>query len=509
MTEASPSRRPIAALLFVLAVVAIGLAARLPKFATRTLWFDEVYQDYVGRAPDLGELGRRVAREERNPPAGYLLTRAGLLVSNDEAGARLPSLLLGLACIPLGWAAGRGWGGRAAAAWLAAFAAFAPAYVFYSREARLYAPGLAAVFAFVAAAGWFRRRPSVLRGVAFAAAAGVAVSLQYAGAVVVAVGLLAVFLGGPADPSQTKAFRRGWWAAAASAGTLAVVWAVTFMKPQLSQRGGGDRDREFAAYFWSPASPASAAEFATGALPDFLQYTFLGGPTGPRWTALALLALAPAIFAAARARTDRRHRAATAFAAGTLLAFVALAGAGLHPLGGTRHCLPLTPGLLLLLALGLERLGRVSRPLALAWGGLSLALMTYGTVHTMRGKHDHALRPLAAEAAARMKPADRVICPGNGSVTVFRHYESLFPWAGRITYCGEGPGDAPGPAFEPTFADALAASGRVWVVEVDPPEAAFRETAERTARVAEVIDLPKVRVALWVPRTPTAEGGPK
>lgn len=141
----------VATWLPVLAVGA-GLALRLVALGRKSLWLDEAVTLRVaaGRVSDILSV-----RWELHLPLYYLVMHYWIGLGLSEFVLRLPSALIGAAAVPLlyrlVWEWGGGWSATAAA-WLLATA---PLHVWYSQEARMYAPvctlGLASALFYVVA----------------------------------------------------------------------------------------------------------------------------------------------------------------------------------------------------------------------------------------------------------------------------------------------------------------------------------------------------------------------
>jgi Dolichyl-phosphate-mannose-protein mannosyltransferase len=462
----------------VLLIAAAGL--RYPLL-DRPLWFDEVYQVYMASGSTWGEVLERVREEDRNPPLSHFFTRVGFRLAPTELGARLPSLIAGLCCVPTAYAAGRIWFGRAAGLWAAAFVVSSPVFVYYSRDARPYSLGTCALFAYLAAAGSFRLRPTLARGLGLAAAAAAAASFQYAGIIVVMVGL--PLLWRAARRPGRPGFRVGVLIAGAIAGTLAVYWIVGFAMPQFALKGGGLKDAPFADNFFDLRDASSTRRFFGTQISAFFAYPLLGAPLGPRWTAVSLATLGICLATTAwAARRSGRYRFILLYLTSEIATFLALAAVGKHPFGGLRHCMPLHPVLFLALAAGVQRLGRRSTASGCAIGGLLVLLMTYGDAKVLPVKHYCSLRGVLASLRQAYRPGDWVLIKGAGAVTVIgHHYLRDYPWLSPVTICGLplGASKPTCPAFDEAIVDALRASPRVWVIEMfevgePPPPAPIR-----------------------------------
>ena len=126
--------------LAVAALTAVGLALRLRGLVVpwRDIWIDEAFSIWLAELPPWQAV-RTIAQVDQHPPLYALLLHLWLLPRDDPWWARLSSVLLGTAAIPvaalLGRAA-RGWRLGLAAALLVTVS---PDLVRYSQEVRMYA----------------------------------------------------------------------------------------------------------------------------------------------------------------------------------------------------------------------------------------------------------------------------------------------------------------------------------------------------------------------------------
>ena len=82
-----------------MAILAIGLAFRLPGLGTRSLWIDELFSEWFA-ARSLAELWRDVPTYETHPPSYYTLLKLwAMLFGNSELGLRSLSLVASLSTI--------------------------------------------------------------------------------------------------------------------------------------------------------------------------------------------------------------------------------------------------------------------------------------------------------------------------------------------------------------------------------------------------------------------------
>lgn len=208
-------------LLGLLGICLGGLLIRLWAL-DQSLFGDELFTLYVVKADTLRELLGRVVDTENTPPLFYLLSWICARVGDPTVTLRLPSLLAGVALIPLCWALARRVFGETAGLLAAGLVAAAPGLVYFSVEARAYmlAGALAlAVVLMVCGAGGLRF-PG-LAGLALITAAAL-----YSQAVVVPVILAAgAWLVVVRPPSWTRTL-----AALATGMVLFVPWLPFFIR---------------------------------------------------------------------------------------------------------------------------------------------------------------------------------------------------------------------------------------------------------------------------------------
>ena len=172
-TGPSDRRRLVPALAVALATV-IGAALRI-DVATQDFFGDELSSYWIISKHGLGDVLSTIHSDaEISPPlsflAGWLASKASL----DPEVVRLPSLIAGVATIPLVYLVGKRTVGRGPAAVAATVTALAPFMVYYSAEARGYALMMAFVtlstLAMLVAVDEGRMRWWVVYGVASCAA---------------------------------------------------------------------------------------------------------------------------------------------------------------------------------------------------------------------------------------------------------------------------------------------------------------------------------------------------
>lgn len=278
MTPPRVTKRELVGLLLL---TVLALAVRWLALTGRELWLDEAYTVLVARADGWGELLRMVAADNY-PPLYFLAMRVWVAgFGFGEAAMRWPSVLAGVALVPLVWAlvheTGRGLGrspdespGPGARLPAAALAGLSPVLVHYSLEARPYTLLWALAVGVVIALHRFVRcgDPSREQGgtAALTLAAGltaVALGVHYFAALLAPVWGLAWWL--------ARGRRLRVLAAAGAAVLPVALWALLAAE---WEPGAG----AWLAGFWSGPAHAlwtSGKVFSLGDFPDYLRA--LGG----------------------------------------------------------------------------------------------------------------------------------------------------------------------------------------------------------------------------------------
>jgi len=116
----------------------LALALRLPLMRDSLLG-DELIMYGIVHDHGLGDVLSVVRDTEKTPPLHFALAWAAAHIGDPTWSVRLPSLLAGIALVPLGYALGLRTAGRAAGLVAAAILALQPYSMFYGTEARAYA----------------------------------------------------------------------------------------------------------------------------------------------------------------------------------------------------------------------------------------------------------------------------------------------------------------------------------------------------------------------------------
>lgn len=413
-------RRP---LLYLSVLIALGAALRLPLLFDREPWLDEIYQWYISSGESLGDLRHRLIRYDRQPPAYTLLCAPLTHLGLPQASMRVVSLVLGLSAIPLGWLAGRSAGGARVGAIVAALVACNAEYVFFSREARPYALGIATVFLFLWRVRVALDRPTTRNALLCALAALAASCSQYASGLVAGavLGWSLVWALGPSDVRRARVRCVG--IALAVHVLSGVAFAAVCAVPQI--RAVGPAEDQFAGNLYDIRQPGEAARFVAWESGQLLsQLVVTGRPLiSGRYGAALLFAVVPLLALAATVRRDRDAAWIGGATAVAVAGFVTLAGVRVHPYGALRHCLPLTPLLLVAIAAGLvhlhDRVPRVGAFLAAACLLGLLVCSTIGAVVAERDRHNHDGAGLLAALRERVADGDVVVVIGQDACLGF------------------------------------------------------------------------------------------
>lgn len=174
-------RDPRLWLIVALLITSVLAVARFDQ----SLWSDEATSVWLARQP-IDRLLRTLC--DPHPAGYYVLLKLWLWGGEGEAWLRIPSLLTALAGVVIAYRLGTRWANQRIAGMAALLLALQPAYAWYASEVRMYA----AVTALGVLAVWLGdralRRPTAIRYLAYVAAAGLALWIDYSA--VLPLGLL-------------------------------------------------------------------------------------------------------------------------------------------------------------------------------------------------------------------------------------------------------------------------------------------------------------------------------
>jgi hypothetical protein len=380
----------------------LGAALRLTHLDTQELWLDEALQLRLATTERLGE----ALRLEYSPPLGYLLWRAWVAgFGESELALRSLAAIFGILFVPAALAAGRTILSPAAGLWAGAVAATSPLHVYYSQEARAYSLLCLAILLAHLSLWRALERPRPAAFAAFAASACLGLLTHHYAALALAPALPLAWLW-PRDEATPRR-RRGLLAAFAAAGLPWAAWiAWSWLANVPIERG-----YLWVAQVWRAIPPALAIPKSlevlafgpqAGSIPGFFkQFTILEFPAAARGVGIAalaglgILALSPwrdARIAVPWLGLCRPWLAAVVFF--PLLALWSVSFA-VPTYVVARYDLVALPGVVLLLSLGLAKLGRRA-PLA--------ALLFFAVVAAKLALY-YALPPFAAGSAPSREAA--------------------------------------------------------------------------------------------------------
>ncbi len=123
-----------------LALLVLALLVRAHALGAQSLWFDEAWQVWYSSLP-VRTIVTLLPQNDTAPPLYYALLHGWMgLVGRSEVAVRFPSTLLGALAVPLVYAVGRDVAGRSVALLAALLVLVNPFHIWYSQEARAYAP---------------------------------------------------------------------------------------------------------------------------------------------------------------------------------------------------------------------------------------------------------------------------------------------------------------------------------------------------------------------------------
>lgn len=118
----------------------IGICLRWFRLEAQSLWADEGVQYFIASAPTLDAFWERVAHRTFHPPLSYFISHMFLRIHDSDFFLRLPSVLFGMGSILLAYWLVRKLTSVSVALVTMWLLAISPFHVWYSQEARMYAP---------------------------------------------------------------------------------------------------------------------------------------------------------------------------------------------------------------------------------------------------------------------------------------------------------------------------------------------------------------------------------
>lgn len=118
----------------------IGAGLRLFRLEAQSLWADEGLQYFIASAPSLDVFWERVQSRTFHPPLSFSVSHVFLRLHDSDFFLRLPSALFGVASLLLAYGLVRKLTSVSVALVTVWVFAISPFHIWYSQEARMYAP---------------------------------------------------------------------------------------------------------------------------------------------------------------------------------------------------------------------------------------------------------------------------------------------------------------------------------------------------------------------------------
>ncbi|MFN8532639.1 MAG: glycosyltransferase family 39 protein [Dehalococcoidia bacterium] len=397
-------------------MLATAALVRFYNLGVSSLWYDEGFSAFVASEPPL-ELLAHTARDI-HPPLYYLLLHGWTeFAGQSDFSLGFFSLAFGLLCVSLVLAIGRRWFGETAGLLAGLAAALSPFQVWYSQEVRMYT--LAAFLGLLLVAATERGSWRDFWTFVLAGAAGLYV-LYYLAFLLVALNvIMGIWLLVNRRLPGGWTLRR-WSLAQALILVLYLPWLPVAIRQAVAP----------AVPSWREGSPAATIALdAFGAL--------LLGQTPERSVAVVLLGAGLVVIALLAGR-DGRLRRPVLLAAGSVLLPVALIGVVslASPLYHPRYVFPFSLGFVLLLGLGLARIGALA-PALRAVATIALAVSFAGALQAYHVDDRTApddYRAAVAYLAERWHPGDAILVNAGYLYAPLVHYwPGDLAWRGRLT----------------------------------------------------------------------------
>jgi mannosyltransferase len=122
------------------AIALLSFALRVYRLGAQSFWWDEVYVALVSHMPFPDWLSLVFTEERSHPPGFFFLMSLWTQLGIGEFVVRYASVLWGTISVPLVYTLGARLGGRRVGVLSALLLALSPYHVWYSQEARMYAP---------------------------------------------------------------------------------------------------------------------------------------------------------------------------------------------------------------------------------------------------------------------------------------------------------------------------------------------------------------------------------
>lgn len=262
-------------LLFLTGVTLLAFGLRVYRLNFQSFWWDEVYVALVSHMPFPDWLNLVFTDERSHPPGFFFLMSLWTQLGIGEFVVRYASVLWGTISTPLVYSLGARLAGRRVGVLSALLLALSPYHVWYSQEARMYAPQV--FFALLSSYLFLRLLSRIERRVfiAYAATSVAGLYVFYLFPLILLAQLFFLIL----ELRRYPAAAKHWLIANGIAGVLFLPWLIAILTT-----GGFAR----AAIGW--IQPAQWYD------PPLSLYTLVVGTTNNPWNLFSWLA--PLIFAA-------------------------------------------------------------------------------------------------------------------------------------------------------------------------------------------------------------------
>lgn len=195
--------RPLGVPFELLAALLLGTVLRAFRLGSESFWIDETYSVVVASESTAHEIILVLPRIDPHPPLYYLLLRAWYVfgtAGTSEFAMRFPSVVFGVATIPLLYLLANDLFDRWTAGTAALFFAVAPFQIWYAQEARMYT-----LLVLLAVASWlllvrFARDPSRRLAIGYVATAALLGYTHVFGLFALLAQLLFLLWSGRSDP---------------------------------------------------------------------------------------------------------------------------------------------------------------------------------------------------------------------------------------------------------------------------------------------------------------------
>ena len=441
------SRSGLVGPLYVIVLCAAGLALRLPGFH-RGMWEDEITSAYYTQL-GIHHVIPTLALNGTHPPLYFLVVATEARFHMDALDAiRLPSLVAGVATIPLVYVLATRIAGGVAGAVAAALAAVAPFAIWYSDEGRMYALLWLVILASYLCVAWGEESPRwPFLAVLHAITVGVALWTDYSAALALVPQIAVIAL-----------LRRRWaFVASWTAGWLSFVpWLLA-----LREQYGRISVQSFAGQSWS-----TALLDLTWVRADYASL----GDTLPVAAAAAVLAVIAAAALVTVACSFRGHSRAGVTAlcltAGAVAVAAALAYHGVHAVVLARVMGIVSFGVILVVATGaglvIASRSRAARVAAATCVAVIVCCVSASTTDVLRhGTNGVRWDTVASTIQRNAQPGDELIYyPVGAQLAVDPYLPRSSPW--RTQFNGSWPEDDA--SAQRDFALWSAGRNRVWFV---------------------------------------------